>query len=220
MPKLPFSKNGRLGKNAKLVAVGLIVGLVLGVCGTVFLQNWNPKDEEPIDQASVVFSRIVQQNKLVSASQDYTIVEKATDSNKLFDFIEIPFTNNGFWYRYSGTIEAAVNLETADYARSGEAVTITLDQPFINSNSPDMEVSGVLEEQNNLLNPIHVEDVDRFQKQCIEKSQEQALAGGILDDARKNAESDLTRIFTAALGDDYTIAFVWRDATDTEAASE
>lgn len=64
-------KNGRLGKNAKLVAVGLIVGLVLGVCGTVFLQNWNPKDEEPIDQASVVFSRIVQQNKLVSASQDY-----------------------------------------------------------------------------------------------------------------------------------------------------
>lgn len=138
----------------------------------------------------------------------------------MFDFIEIPFTNNGFWHRYSGTIEAAVNLETAEHARSGNAVTITLDQPFISSNTPDMEVSGVLEEQNNILNPIHVEDVDQFQKRCIEKSQEQALAGGLLEDAKKDAEDNLMRMFSAALGDDYTVSFVWRDAPANAESSE
>lgn len=99
-------------------------------------------------------------------------------------------------------------------------MTITLDQPFISSNTPDMEVSGVLEEQNNILNPIHVEDVDQFQKRCIEKSQEQTLAGGLLEDAKKDAEDNLMLMFSAALGDDYTVSFVWRDAPANAESSE
>ena len=188
-----------------------MLGLVLGIVGTLFLVNWNPKDKEDVDTASVIFSRVVQQDELVCASQDYTYVEKATDTNKLFDMIEIPFTENSFWYRYSGTLKAAVNLEDAEYHRSDDNITISLSEPYISSNTPDMDVSGVLEEHGNILNPIHVEDVDAFQRACIKKSEEEAASGDLIEEAKANAEDNLMRMFTAALGEGYSVAISWRE---------
>lgn len=212
----------KLGKSKiKLVKVGAIaalVGIVLGVAGTLFFQNWNPKDETPADRVNVVFGRIVEQNELVCAANDYTFVERATDTVKLFDLIDIPFTDNAFWYRYTGTIKMAVSLDDAEYALSGNTITVTLSQPYISSNTPDMDVTGVLEERNNVLNPIHVEDVDAMQRDCIKQSEEYVNADGVLvEEARANAEDNITRMFTAALGDGYNVEFVWREAEESKA---
>ncbi|WP_222419883.1 DUF4230 domain-containing protein [Enorma burkinafasonensis] len=205
---------------ARLVKVGAVaaaVGAVLGVIGTLFMVNYNPPDESSHQEASVVFGRIVSQNELVSVSQDYNIVDKAGDSNSFFGLFDLPGTQNSFWYRYAGTIKAGVDLETADFTCQGNTITITLDPPGIISNDPDMEVSGVLEENNNILNPIHVEDVDEFQRWCEEQSEAQAIEGGLLDEARLETEDRLTDLFYVALVDEYTVEFVWREAPAEQA---
>lgn len=194
----------------KFITIGLVVGLILGVAGTIFIQNFNPKDERELT-ASVVFDRIVQKNELVSASENYNITDKASNSNTFFDLFDIPFTNNSFWYRYVGTLKAGVNLEDAEFSQSGNVITITLDQPYIISNTPDMDKSGVLEENNNVLNPIHVEDVDAFQRMCVERSETNALEGDLIEEAKSNAEQDLQDMFSAALGDAYTVNVQWRE---------
>ena len=208
--KLPKAK-------MRLVKVGLIgafVGIVLGVVGTIFISNYNPKDESVVDNVSVVFGRIVDQNEMVCASSDYTFVEKASDNVRLFDFIDLPLSGNSFWYRYSGTIKVAVGLDDAEYSQSGSTISVTLSQPYISSNTPDMNVTGVLEENNNALNPIKVEDVDALQRDCVKRSEEiTASDGDLMATARENAESNITRMFEAALGEDYAVEFVWRDAT-------
>lgn len=209
MPKLKLTKTVR-GK-MKIGAVALVAGIAVGIIGTLFIQTYNPKDEPVVDNVNVVFSRVVQQNELVCASQDYTFIEKASDTNKLFDFIEIPFSENSFWYRYSGTIKVAVNMEDAQYEQHGSSIAISLTNPYVSSNTPDMDVSGVLEERNNILNPIHIEDVDAFQRDCVERSKELVESGSLYEEARANAEDNLTRMFTAALGDGYEISFEWRD---------
>lgn len=198
-------------KLAKVGAICAAAGLVLGIVGTLFFSNYNPVDTKG-ETASVVFGRIVEQNELVSVSQDYNIVDKQSDANSFFGLFDIPFTGNSFWYRYAGTIKAGVNLETADISEQGDKVTITLDPAYIISNTPNMETSGVLEENNNVLNPIQVGDVDEFQRWCVEQSEEQAIEGGLLDEAQAEAESQLTQLFYAALGDEVTIEYVWRDA--------
>lgn len=208
---------GKLSKQVKalLAKVGgaaLVVGLVLGIAGTLFFSNYNPKDSIG-EQASVVFGRIVSQNELVSVSQDYNITDKQEDANSFFGLFDIPFTGNSFWYRYTGTLKAGVNLQTAEVSTSGNTVTITLDPAYIISNTPDMEKSGVLEENNNVLNPIHVEDVDEFQQWCVEESEKQAIEGGLLDEAQVEAEGRLAQLFTAALGDEVNVTFVWREAS-------
>lgn len=200
-------------KSLKIGSVCVAVGLVVGIAGTLFFSNYNPSDNIG-ESASVVFGRIVEQNELVSVSQDYSIVDKQGDSASFFGLFDIPFTDNSFWYRYEGTIKAGVNLETADIETQGDAITITLDPAYIISNTPDMEKSGVLEENNNVLNPIQVGDVDAFQRWCVEQSETQAVEGGLLDDAKKEAEGQISQLFYTALGDDVAVSFVWREAPE------
>ena len=203
-------------KSLKIGSICVVAGLIAGIVGTLFFSNYNPPDSIG-ERASVVFGRIVSQNELVSVSQDYNITDKQEDANSFFGLFDIPFTGNSFWYRCAGTIKAGVNLETAELATDGNLLTITLDPAYIISNTPDMEKSGVLEENNNALNPIHVEDVDAFQRWCVEESETQAIEGGLLDDAQAEAEDRLTQLFTAALGDDVTVQFIWREAPAEDA---
>ena len=149
---------------------------------------------------SVVFTRVREEGELVSASQDYSIVDKVTNSNRDFlDLFDVPFTEKSFWYRYNGTIKAGVDLATAELEQDESdpsLLHVTLDQPHIISNTPDMDKSGVLEENNNIFNPISVEDSDAFRRQCVERSEEEAIGGGLLDgqgQRREPANPDLQR---------------------------
>ncbi|WP_321972258.1 DUF4230 domain-containing protein [Paratractidigestivibacter sp.] len=200
----------------KILVYGLIIGLLVGIFGisALFRAGEARYRQANTLSPSIVFSRIVSENEMVSASQQYNIVDKSTDDNTLFDIIHIPFTENSFWYRYCGTIKVGVNLKKATYETSadGKTITVTLDAPYIISNTPDMDKSGVLEENNNLLNPIHVEDVDAFQRKCIEQSETEIAAGGIFDEAKQNTEDNIRGMFNSALGDAYTVEFSWRDA--------
>ncbi|WP_322150576.1 DUF4230 domain-containing protein [Paratractidigestivibacter sp.] len=200
----------------KILVYGLIIGLLVGIFGisALFRAGEARYRQANTLSPSIVFSRIVSENEMVSASQQYNIVDKSTDDNTLFDIIHIPFTENSFWYRYCGTIKVGVNLKKATYETSadGKTITVTLDAPYIISNTPDMDKSGVLEENNNLLNPIHVEDVDAFQRKCIEQSETEIAAAGIFDEAKQNTEDNIRGMFNSALGDAYTVEFSWRDA--------
>lgn len=195
---------------AKSWVVGLVVGFLVGAGAMFAFLNYNPPDARA-EEAQAVFGRIVKQNEMVSVSQDYAMVERAGDSARLLNVVDIPFTDNSFWYYYVGTIKAGVSLEDASIEVSGTVITVTLSQPYIISNTPDMEQTGVLEERNNIFNPIHVEDVDTLQQECVKKSEEQALAGGLMEEARASTETNLTNIFVAALGEEYTVEFVWRE---------
>lgn len=186
----------------------LLVGAVLGAGIMNFFQTYNPPDVHEV-APSTVFDRIVKQNELVTVSQKYAIVEKTKDTNTLFGFITIPFTENSFWYRYEGMLKAGVNLENAIFELDDSTITVVLDEPYVVSNTPDMERSGVLEERNNVLNPIHIEDIDMFQRQCVAQSEEDAVEAGLLNEAKINAEEGIRNMFAAALGNAYTVEFVW-----------
>lgn len=202
-----------------------VAGMLLGAIAAIVL--WShffaaPQQGEHTVETlspSVVFGRVVEQNEMVSASQNYCIVDKAVDKVRLFDLIDLPWTWNSFWYRYCGTIKAGINLRTAEFDQDENdpsKLTITLDQPYLISNTPEYgpDKSGVLEENNNVFNPIDIKDVDAFQRQCIERSEQDAVEGGIYDDARTNAEENLRGIFNAAFGDQYEINFIYREAAE------
>lgn len=197
--------------------IGLILGLFLGMAGAFFVANYNPKDkpsESEIVAASIVFDRVVSQNEMVSVSQQYNITEKVQDDGVKIPFVNIPvpLTGNSFWYRYVGTLKAGINLQNAAFEQNENIITITLDSPTILANTPDREKSKVLEENNNVLNPIGIEDFDGFLKQCAETSEEKAIEGGLLDEAKVNAEENIRNMFNVALGDEYVIEFNWREA--------
>ena len=198
-----------------------IMGLILGgvLVAVVFVSVFNVGKDAGVKEAapeslspSVVFERIISQNEMVSATQNYTIVDKVSDTKKFFDWFDIPLTQNSFWYRYVGTIKAGVDLEKADIASKKGVITVTMDKPYVISNTPDMKKSAVLEENNNVLNPIKVSDVTAFEKQCKERSEEEAIKDGkLLEEAQTNAETNIRGMFNSAFGDKYMVEFSYRE---------
>lgn len=202
-------------RTLKFVLIALIIGAIIGAGIVLWIQNSKPKPSDGETSVSVVFDRVMAQNELTTASQKYQIVEKVEDANRLGDFIEVPFTRNSYWYRYVGTLKAAVDLSKAKLVgQEDRTITISLEQPYISSNTPDMNESGVLEENNNILNPIHLKDVDEYRKLCTEKAETEAKEGDLLSEAKANAESNLTQLFSVALGGDYEIHIQWKDAEE------
>lgn len=198
------------------VFIGLIC-LVIGGAGVLAIQNLSPKntsDGPKIVEASTIFERIQAQNEMVGASQRYNITEKASNDNTIDTFlgrIHVPFTENSFWYRYVGTIKAGINLKDASFSKKDDGTIVaSLPAPYIISNTPDMNKSQVLEENNNILNPIHVEDLDAFMRQCVEKSQSESVNNGLYDETKENIEKNIEGMFQAALGPDTKVTFEWR----------
>ena len=206
-----FTIRGALiGKVARVI-IFVAIGIVIGIAGTLFAMNYNPPDKDDTDQLSVVLERVQSRGELVSVSQNYSIVDKASNQAKLFDFIDIPFTEKSFWYRYNGTIKAGINLENLEYERLNNGVKLIVESPYIISNTPDMKTSGVLEERNNVLNPIKVSDVDKFQTECRNRSEEETVKAGLLEEARTEAETRLAELLQTAIGDSFTVSFEWRE---------
>ena len=69
-----------VSRGVKRLLMGVLIGIVIGAAGMFFVMNYNPSDSRESDP-TVVFSRLVEQNELVSVSQNYSIVDKSTDSN-------------------------------------------------------------------------------------------------------------------------------------------
>jgi len=196
----------------KYAFVGILIGAVIGAVGVLWLQH-NAPDPVNVDEAdavTIVFERVVDEGELVTASQRYSDVEKVTDAISFFDMFDIPFTENSYWYRYAGTIKAAVNLETAKLInQSGSTITLSLGTPYISSNTPDMADSCILEENNNLLHPIQLKDHVEYEKTVMEKVEAAALEGDLIETAKKNAEIEIAKLFSVALGNEYTIVIEW-----------
>lgn len=207
-------------KRLKVATICVVVGVALGIAGTLYVQsNTEPEVEEASpepDKVSVVFDRVVAQNELTVASRRYTEVDKVTDSNKLFD-LPLPFTENSFWYRSVGTVKVSVDLSKAEFALGGEGseIVLRLQNPQITSNTPDMDESGVLEERNNVLNPIHIEDVDAYRASVQERINNAARADNeLMDAAKSNAQANIDNLFKVALGEDYHVTIEWVESEE------
>jgi len=206
-------KNRPLLRAFKFAAVALLVGVVIGASAVLWIQSNSPEPSDEPSNVSVVFERVMEQNELVTASQKYQLVEKVEDAKTFFDLFEIPITKHSYWYRHVGTIKVAVDLSKAQLvSQEGNVIAISLEKPYISSNTPDMEESCVLEENNNILNPIEIEEVDEYKRICMEKVEAEAKEGSLLEEAQVNAEATLSQLFSVALDGEYEVEIQWKDA--------
>ena len=201
------SSRANLSKKAKLIGIGAAIGLVVGAFSVFMLFTYTPPDkqEEPNVDVAVLMSEISQINELATASQTYTVVEKVESNSKLFDTIDIPFSENFFILTYMGELKAGVNLDEAQVALEGTTVKVSLPQATNLSDAIDTTSFKVLHEQNNFLNPIGVEDVTQHIDESRQEAEAAAISGEVLNEAQENAVSSIEALLGAALPEGYTI---------------
>lgn len=196
-------------KRMKLVGLGAAIGLIVGAFSVFMLFTYNPPDKqnEPDVDISIMLSEISQINELATASQTYTVVEKVESNNRLFDAVDIPFTDNFFILTYTGEVKAGVNLDEAQISLEGATVKVALPQATILSDAIDTTSFNVLHEQNNVFNPISVEDVTQYIDTSRQEAEAAAISGEVLTEAQANAESSISTLLSASLPEGYNIEF-------------
>ncbi len=196
-----------VSKKAKLIGIGAAIGLAIGAFSVFMLFTYNPPDrqEEPNVDVEVLMEEIVQINELATASQSYTVVEKVESNSRLFDTIDIPFSENFFILTYTGEVKAGVNLDEVQVSLEGTTVKVVLPQATVLSDAIDTSSFNVLHEQNNFINPIGVEDVTQYIDQSRQEAEAAAISGEVLSEAQANAESSIRTLLGAALPEGYAI---------------
>lgn len=196
-----------VSKKAKLIGIGAAIGLVIGAFSVFMLFTYNPPDrqEEPNVDVEVLMEEIVQINELATASQSYTVVEKVGSNSRLFDTIDIPFSENFFILTYTGEVKAGVNLDEVQVSLEGTTVKVVLPQAAVLSDAIDTSSFNVLHEQNNFINPIGVEDVTQYIDESRQEAEAAAISGEVLSEAQANAESSIRTLLGAALPEGYAI---------------
>ncbi len=199
----------RAGSSLKSFVGGVVVGLVVGAFVVTLLFTYNPPDQREGDEvdAAILTEEIAQISELATAEQSYTVAEKVSSSNTLFDLVDIPFTKKFFILTYTGSIKAGVNLDDASIAVEGTTVRVTLPPAQILSDAIDTESFKTLHEQEGLFNPLHVDDVTQYLDKTRQEAEAAALAGDVLAEAQANAEESVRALFGAALPEGYAIEF-------------
>ena len=73
----------------------------------------------------------------------------------------------------------------------------------------------MLEERNNVLNPIHIEDVDAYRASVQERINNAARADNeLMDAAKSNAQANIDNLFKVALGEDYHVTIEWVESEE------
>lgn len=125
---------------------------------------------------------------LVTAEYAFSDCTRFAYSQKISDW-EIPFTEKSFTLKWDGTISAGIDLNSVSFSlnESGTILTVNIPQAEIFKFYVNDESYVLLNEKNNVFNPISVEDILDLDIDSEADMRQRAISNGLLEEAQKNA---------------------------------
>lgn len=208
-------------KSVVVRIISFIVFIALIGGGSIFLYNRvankvNIKNKiqkldqhEKTNNIKIVKEKLKETAELNTGSYLCTDVVTRADSRKFKDW-NIPFTKKSFIISYDGTVKAGIkDLTKAKVIQTEKNVVVKLPEVEITSAEIDSDSFRLLDESNNIFNPISVEDVNNAQKKLKKEMEERAVEKGVLDLAKNNAEELIAEMLKSPIGA-YDIKIEWQ----------
>ena len=147
---------------------------------------------------------------LVTLVYPYTDCERFTSSHQIDDW-QVPFTEKAFTMKWNGTVTAGIDLNRVSIKvdKSGEKLIVAIPKAEVFDVQIDKDSFELLDEQNNIFNPISMDDLLKLDLKIEEDIKACALENGLLAAAQQNARVYITDILRSseALGSYYEIEF-------------
>ena len=147
--------------------------------------------------------------ELATQSAYCTEVSTIEADQKLGDF-SIPFTQSRYVYSYDVVVKAGLDFSAVkvDLDEPAAAVRVTLPEVRILSAEIDYDSFQVYVEDESIFRPITLEETNAATNSLVETAKTDAVANGLLDNARENAEALLTAFLQSELDlSEYEIEF-------------
>lgn len=166
----------------------------------------NSIGNEEVVNSTIIAERLSKISELSTMKYNYSNIIALKDSKKFKDF-PIPFTEKSFLIKYSGYINAGVELDNLIVAVNGKGVTITLKKSKILNHAINNRDLLVYDEKSSLFNKLSMQDVINEINNEKRKIETNLLKSGFLDKANKNTELLLKNILLDMGFENVTIVF-------------
>lgn len=145
--------------------------------------------------------------EMVTQSAYCTEVNVTEDAKELYG-MRIPFTQSKYIYSYDIVIKAGYDFNEIEWKEKNKTIEVKLPEAKVLSNELDMDSFKVYHEEESIFSKITLEENNDAVKKMKLNAQENAIANGLLENARSNAETMLTGFFADEYDlDEYKIVF-------------
>ena len=145
--------------------------------------------------------------ELATQSAYCTEVEVTEASRELLG-VTIPFTQSKYIYSYDIVIKAGFNFEEIEWELNDHRIEVKLPETKILSSEINLDSFKLYHEDESIFRQITMDENNEALKSMQENAEKDAVANGLLDNARANAETILTGFFAGAYDmDEYEIVF-------------
>lgn len=196
-----------LFKQGKLIIFGVLLAIV---CFAVGFFSGGREEKPPVLSSITVENQLQQISQLATVRYSYTNMGQFEQSNDFYG-IKLPFTTKRFIVAYDGTIIAGVDLTQAKVTITDQKVTIALPAPQILSHEVDPNSLEVFDETTSIFNPITIEDYTGFQADQQGVMEDKAIQGGLLTQAKDQAEAAIGGLITPLLQEGQTLEITVAD---------
>lgn len=117
------------------------------------------------------------------------------DNSKNLFGATIPFTQSKYIYSYDIVIKAGFNFEDIKWKENGAIIEVELPEAKVLSSDIDLDSFRIYHEEESIFNQIRMTENNKAMKDLKQKAEEDAIANGLLENARTNVEVILTGFF-------------------------
>lgn len=145
--------------------------------------------------------------EMATQSAYCTEVNVTEDAKELYG-MRIPFTQSKYIYSYDIVIKAGYDFNEIEWKEKNKTIEVKLPEVKVLSNELDMDSFKVYHEEESIFSKITLEENNDAVKKMKLNAQENAIANGLLENERSNAETMLTGFFADEYDlDEYKIVF-------------
>lgn len=185
----------------KVVAVILLLAL-LGAVGTIGVKTFFYSEPKT---TKLGFEDI---GELATQAVYSTQVNVTEASLELFG-VTIPFTQSKYIYSYDVVIKAGFDFGEIEWEVNDTTILVRLPQAKILSSQLEPESFKIYHESESVFRPITLDENNAALIELKQNAERDAIANGLLDNARSNAELILKGFFAGAYDmETYTVKFV------------
>lgn len=176
----------------------LLLLLAVMVLSILLMLNKAPKNRTAQYDSTIIVEKIVNIQELATIKSNFTGVISYKDAIKLFKF-NVPLTGKFFLLKYNGYMKAGVDFSRVHVEVEEKKVTVSIPRAQILDIVIDENSIAVFSESDNMFNPIKIGDVTEALSTEKQNLRREAVKGGLLDEAYRQAELTL-RTFLTEMG--------------------
>ena len=183
-----------------IVLIAIIVVLAITVVGLGFKVSHTTESKT----TKLGFEDI---GEFATQSAYCTEVSATANARKLFGH-NLPFTQSNIVFSYDVVIKAGYDFSAITWDVKDTTITVKLPEVKVLSCEVKEDSFKKYVEDESIFTPFTLDDNNNAMKALKETSQTDAIANGLYENARSNAETMLTTFFSSAYDmDQYTIEF-------------